>query len=59
MRKHFEYEIIKKIFDDYKNLIILNFRDLSFDFLMRIFIIFVFFANYINKFNIFEFINYE
>ena len=58
IRKHFEYEIIQKIFDDYKNLIISEFHNLSFDFLMRIFVIFIFFANHINKFNIFEFIIY-
>ena len=59
MRKHLEYEIIQIIFNNYKNLIISNLRDLLFDFLMKVFIIFVFFANYINKFNIFEFIIYE
>ena len=35
------------------------FRDLSFNFLIKVFIIFVFFANYVNKFNIFEFIIYK
>ena len=59
IRKHFEYEIIQKIFNDYENLIILNLRDLSFNSLIEIFIIFIFFANYINKFNIFEFIIYK
>ena len=59
MREHFEYEIIQKIFNDYKNFIISNFRDLSFDFLMKTFIVFIFFANHINKLNIFEFITYE
>ena len=47
IRKYFEYKIIYKIFNNYKNLIISNFRDLSFNFLMRIFIIFIFFANYL------------
>ena len=59
IRKHFEYEIIQKIFNDHKDLIISNLRNLSFDFLMKVFIIFIFFTNYINKFNIFEFIIYE
>ena len=59
MRKHLEYEIIQKIFDDYKNLIISNLRDLLFDFLMRVFVIFILFANHVNKFNIFELIIYE
>ena len=59
MRKHFEYEIIQKIFDDHKNLIISDFRDLLFDFLTKAFVIFIFFTNYINKFNIFEFIIYK
>ena len=59
MREHLEYEIIQKIFNDYKNLIISNLRDLSFDFLIETFIVFVFLANYVNKFNIFKFIIYE
>ena len=59
VRKHFEYEIIQKIFNDYKNFIISNLRDLLFDFLIEIFVIFILFANYVNKFNIFEFIIYE
>ena len=59
MRKHFKYKIIQKIFDDYKDLIISNLCDLSFNFLIEIFVIFVFLANHINKFNIFEFIIYE
>ena len=59
IRKHFEYKIIQKIFNDYKDFIISNFRDLSFNFLTKIFVIFIFFANHINKFNIFEFIIYE
>ena len=59
MREHFEYKIIQKIFNDYKNLIISNLYNLLFDFLTKIFITFVFFANYINKFNIFELIIYE
>ena len=45
--------------DDHKNLIISNFYNLSFDFSIEIFIAFILFANYINKFNIFEFIIYE
>ena len=56
IRKHFEYKIIQKIFDNYKNLIILNFRDLLFNFLIKVFVVFILFTNYINKFNIFEFI---
>ena len=59
MRKHLEYKIIKKIFNGHKNLIISNFRDLLFDSLTKVFAIFVFFANYINKFNIFEFTIYK
>ena len=59
MRKHLEYKIIQKIFDNYKNLIISNLRDLSFDFLTKIFVVFIFFANYVNKLDIFEFIIYE
>ena len=59
MRKHLEYKIIQKIFNDHKNLIISNFRDLSFNFLIRIFVVFFLLANYINKFNIFEFIIYK
>ena len=59
MREHFEYEIIQKIFNDHKNLIISNFCDLSFDSLIKIFVIFTLFANHINKFNIFESIIYE
>ena len=56
IRKHFEYKIIQKIFDNYKNLIILNFHDLLFNFLIKVFVVFILFTNYINKFNIFEFI---
>ena len=59
MREYLEYEIIQKIFDDHKNLIISNLRDLSFDFSIEIFVVFAFFANYINKFNIFKLIIYE
>ena len=59
MRKHFEYEIIYKIFINYKNFIISNFRNFLLNFLIRVFTIFVFFANHINKFNIFEFIIYK
>ena len=59
IRKHFEYGIIQKIFNDHKDLIISNLRNLSSDFLMKVFIFFIFFTNYINKFNIFEFIIYE
>ena len=59
MRKHLEYKIIQKIFNNYKNFIISNLYDLSFDFLMKAFVIFILFANYINKFNIFEFIIYK
>ena len=59
MRKHFKYKIIQKIFDNHKNLIISNFRDLLFNFLIKTFAIFTFLANHINKFNIFEFIIYE
>ena len=59
IRKHLEYKIIQKIFNDYKNLIISNLRNLLFNFLMRTFVIFVFFTNYINKFNIFEFTIYK
>ena len=32
MREHFEYKIIQKIFNDYKNLIISNLYNLLFDF---------------------------
>ena len=59
MRKHSEYKIIQKIFDNHKNFIISDLRDLLFDFLTKIFVIFAFFANHINKFNIFELIIYE
>ena len=59
MREHFEYEIIQKIFNNYKNFIIFNLRDLLFDFLTKTFVIFILFANYVNKFNIFEIIIYE
>ena len=59
MREHLEYKIIQKIFNDHKNLIISNLRNLLFDFLMKVFVIFALFANYINKFNIFKFIIYE
>ena len=59
IRKHLKYKIIQKIFDDHKNLIISNFRDLLFDFLTRNFVIFILFANYINKLNIFKFIIYK
>ena len=59
MREHFQYEIIQKIFDDHKNLIISNLYNLLFDFLTKFFVVFTLFANYINKFNIFEFIIYE
>ena len=59
MREHFEYKIIQKLFNKHKNLIISNFRDLLFDFLIKTFAVFAFFANYINKFNIFEFIIYK
>ena len=59
MRKHLEYKIIQKIFDDHKNLIISNLYNLLFDFLTKAFVIFTLFTNYINKFNIFEFIIYE
>ena len=59
MRKYFEYKIISKIFDNYKDFIISNFCDLLFNSLMKIFAIFILFANYVNKFNIFEFIIYE
>ena len=59
MRKHFKYKIIQKIFNNYKNLIISNLRNLSLNFLTGIFIIFALFANYVNKFNIFEFTIYE
>ena len=47
------------MFDDHKDLIISKLRDLSFDFLINTFIISIFLANHINKFNIFEFIIYE
>ena len=59
IREHFEYKIIQKIFNNYKNLIISNFRDLLFDFLIKAFVIFILFINYVNKFNIFELIIYE
>ena len=59
MRKHFEYKIIQKILNDYKDLIISNLRDLSFNSLIKIFAIFILFINYINKFNIFKFKIYE
>ena len=59
MRKHFKYKIIIKIFNNHKNFIISNFRNLSFNFLTEIFVVFTFFADYINKFNIFKFIIYE
>ena len=59
IRKHLEYKIIQKIFNNYKNLIISNLRDLSFDFLTKTFVVFILFANYVNKFNIFEFIIYK
>ena len=59
MREHFEYKIIQKIFNHYKDFIISNLRDLSFNFLTKIFIVFVFFANYVNKLNIFELIIYK
>ena len=59
MRKHLEYKVIQKIFNNHKNLIISNFRDLLFDFLIKTFVIFILFINYINKFNIFEFTIYE
>ena len=56
MRKYFEY---KMIFNNYKKFIISNFRDLSFNFLIKVFVIFIFFANYVNKLNIFKFIIYK
>ena len=59
VREYSEYKIIQKIFNNYKDFIISNFRDLSFDFLIKIFVVFIFFANRINKSNIFEFIIYE
>ena len=59
MRKRLKYDIIQKILNNYKDIIISNLHDLSFDFLIKIFIIFIFFINHINKFDIFEFIIYE
>ena len=59
MREHLEYEIIQKIFNNHKNLIISNFRDLSFNSLTKTFVTFTLFTNYVNKFNIFEFIIYK
>ena len=59
IRKHFEYEIIQKIFNNYKNFIISNLYNFSFNFLTKVFVVFALFANYINKFNIFKFIIYE
>ena len=59
MRKHPEYKIIQKIFNDHKNLIISDLRDLSPNFLIRVFTIFALFTNHVNKFDIFEFTTYE
>ena len=59
MRKHFEYEIIQKIFNNHKNFIISNLRDLSFNPLIETFAAFTLFMNHINKSNIFEFTIYE
>ena len=59
MRKHLKYKIIQKIFNDHKNFIISNLHNLSFNFLIKAFVIFIFFANHINKPNIFEFIIYK
>ena len=59
IRKHFEYKIIQKIFDNYKDLIISNLYDLSFNSLTKTFVVFTFFTNYINKSNIFKFIIYK
>ena len=59
VREHLEYKIIQKIFNDYKDFIISNLYNLLSNSLMRIFVIFIFFANHINKSNIFEFIIYE
>ena len=56
MRKYFEYKIM---FNNYKKFIISNFRDLSFNLLIKVFVIFIFFANYVNKLNIFKFIIYK
>ena len=59
VRKHLEYKIIQKIFDNHKNLTIPNLRDLSFNSLIEIFAAFALLANHINKFNIFKLTIYE
>ena len=59
MRKHLEYKIIQKLFNDHKDFIISNFHNLLFNSLIKVFVVFIFFANHINKSNIFEFIIYE
>ena len=59
MREHLEYEIIQKILNDHRNLIISDFRDLSFDSLTEAFAIFALLANHINKLDIFKSIIYE
>ena len=59
IREHFKYKIIQKIFNNHKNFIISNLRNLLFNSLTKTFAIFAFFTNYINKLNIFKLIIYE
>ena len=59
IRKHFKYKIIQKIFDDYKDLIISNLHNLSFNSLTKTFVVFILFTNHVNKLNIFKFTIYE
>ena len=46
-------------FKKYFNLIVLNFRDLSLDLLLNIFIVFILFTKHVNKPDIFELIIYQ